>query len=167
MLYIYNKSILFNLAITALFALYFFFHQDVGLIPTVDESSIPMKCILKGIGWTYLLNVLFSIVCLLIDYFREESPTDDFTGSNLFYRYGLEVQSSTITIGLDKLQPGKTPSDIASALNNFLFTEIKVNLQTDQKKGSIFPLRKFQIEKYQRIKGDLSNRLFLLKEVLK
>jgi hypothetical protein len=125
MLYIYNKSILFNLAITALFALYFFFHQDVGLIPTVDESSIPMKCILKGIGWTYLLNVLFSIVCLLIDYFREESPTDDFTGSNLFYRYGLEVQSSTITIGLDKLQPGKTPSDIASALNNFLFTEIK------------------------------------------
>lgn len=115
------KSIIFNLVIAATFAFYFFLHQEA----TIDEgSSVMVKVILKGIVWTYILNVLACIICLLIDNFREASPSDDFTGSNLFYRYGLEVQNSTITIGLDKLQSGKTPSDIATALNTFLFNEI-------------------------------------------
>jgi hypothetical protein len=119
-----NKSVIFNLVITALFVLYFFIHQAFAFIHADGESPIPIMIILKAMGWTYLLNVLACFICLLIDNFREESPSDDFTGSNLFYRYGLEVQSSTITIGLDKLQSGKTPSDIATALNTFLFTEI-------------------------------------------
>jgi len=53
-----NRSVIFNLVITAIFALYFFFHQDLDLLPTGEESPFPIKLILKGIGWIYLLNVV-------------------------------------------------------------------------------------------------------------
>ena len=118
------RSIILNFVITVLLALYFFFHQDLNLTSIGAENSIYAKVILEATLWTYLLNIIPCIICLLIDNFREVSPTDDFSGSNLFYRYGFEVQRSTITIGVDKIQSGKTPSDIAIELNNFLFTEI-------------------------------------------
>lgn len=115
-----NKSVIFNFFILVGFILYFGISS--GSIAEIQNIYHPL--VKRALLATYLLNVLASIICFLIDNYREQSPTDDFTGGNLFYRYGLDVESSTVTIGLDKLQSGKSAADISNALSNFLYSEI-------------------------------------------
>src|SRR5689334_23828763 len=56
---------------------------------------------------------------------REKSGSDDFSGSNLFYRYGLQVDNTTVTIGLEPKQAiAKNPADLVSSMNKYLHTSI-------------------------------------------
>jgi hypothetical protein len=69
--------------------------------------------------------VFITIIVLVVDKTRELGNDDNFSGGNLFYRYGTQIFNTTITIGVDS-NNSKPPIHVASDLISFLTNEIKL-----------------------------------------
>jgi hypothetical protein len=75
----------------------------------------------------YPILVIVTIIVIMVDKDRESAPRDDFSGGNLFYRYGKKIVNTTVTIGVDGSNH-KPLITIADGLINFITVEIKQQL---------------------------------------
>ncbi len=79
----------------------------------------------------YIIILIITIVTIIIDKQRESSADDNFSGGNLFYRYGKTIISSTITIGIDG-NNNKPLIKIAEGLILYITNEIKIQFNNIQ-----------------------------------
>jgi hypothetical protein len=76
---------------------------------------------------------LFGIIAYFIDKTRHfSSPNDDFRGDNLFFRYGTEITSLIIPIGVDSTKTSKSMNDLYTELNNSITKELNAQFSASK-----------------------------------
>ena len=72
----------------------------------------------------YFIFIIISIVVIIVDKGRESNNNDNFSGGNLFYKYGQNIINSTIVIGVDGNNT-KPLINLAEDLILYITNEIK------------------------------------------